>query len=81
VEKTIKIFGTWWCGDCSRARRYLDRSQIHYTWVDIDKDTEGEEFVLSINNGMRSVPTIVFEDGSILVEPTDDELQLKLEMV
>jgi hypothetical protein len=46
--------------------------------VDIDIDESGEEFVLSTNKGMRSVPTILFEDGSILVEPTDTELQYKL---
>jgi hypothetical protein len=49
--------------------------------VDIDKDEVGEEFVLSTNHGMRSVPTIVFEDGSILVEPSDTELRLKFERV
>jgi glutaredoxin-like protein len=79
VDKTITIFGTWWCGDCSRTRRYFDRNQILYTWVDIDKDEAGEEFVLCTNNGMRSVPTIVFEDGSILVEPSEAELRTKLE--
>ncbi len=62
-----------------RARRYFDRNQILYAWVDIDKDEVGEEFVLSTNHGMRSVPTIVFEDGSILVEPSDTELRLKFE--
>jgi glutaredoxin-like protein len=81
VEKTITIFGTWWCGDCLRTRRYFNRNQIIYKWVDIDQDEVGEEFVLSTNNGMRSVPTIVFSDGSILVEPSDTELQLKLENV
>jgi glutaredoxin-like protein len=79
VENAITIFGTWWCGDCVRARRYFDRNQILYAWVDIDKDEVGEEFVLSTNHGMRSVPTIVFEDGSILVEPSDTELRLKFE--
>jgi glutaredoxin len=49
--------------------------------VDIDSDEIGEELVLSTNHGMRSVPTIVFEDGSILVEPTDTELQHKLKEV
>jgi len=81
VEKTITIFGTWWCGDCHQARRYFDRNHIVYKWVDIDSDESGEEFVLATNNGMRSVPTIVFEDGSILVEPTDAELQQKFSTV
>ncbi len=78
VEDLITIFGTRWCGDCSWVRRYFEKHQIPYKWVDIDHDQGGEEFVLHTNNGMRSVPTIVFIDGSILVEPTDAELGHKL---
>ena len=79
LENKITVFGTWWCGDCSRARRCLERNQVIYNWVDIDQDKMGEQFVLSTNSGMRSVPTIVFGDGSILVEPSDKVLQQKLE--
>jgi glutaredoxin-like protein len=78
VENIITIFGTWWCGDCSWVRKYFDKNHIPYKWVDIDADEGGEEFVISTNNGMRSVPTIVFMDGSILVEPSTTELIRKL---
>ncbi len=78
AENIITIFGTRWCGDCSWVRRYFDNNHIVYKWVDIDNDESGEEFVLRTNDGMRSVPTIVFDDGSILVEPTDAELTKKL---
>ena len=78
VEKIITIFGTWWCGDCSRAPRFFDLNHIPYHWVDIDKDEDGEEFVFATNSGMRSVPTIVFVDGSILVEPSESQLQQKI---
>jgi glutaredoxin-like protein len=77
-EKSIIIYGTWWCGDCFRTRRFFDKNKITYQWVDIDKDQKAEEFVIMTNNGMRSVPTILFEDGSILVEPTNAELHDKL---
>ncbi len=77
TENNITIFGTWWCGDCSRARKFFDRNHIPYNWIDIDGDKNGEDFVLTTNNGMRSVPTILFSDGSILVEPTEVELQHK----
>ena len=77
----ITVFGTWWCEDCSRIRKILDRNHIIYHWVDIDRDERGEQFVLSTNRGMRSVPTILFEDGSILVEPTDMEMQHRLEQI
>jgi mycoredoxin len=81
AENTIIIYGTWWCGDCSRTRRYFEHNQINYKWVDIDKDKKGEEFVITTNHGMRSVPTVLFEDGSTLTEPSDAELQLKLSII
>ncbi|PWB50885.1 MAG: NrdH-redoxin [Anaerolineales bacterium] len=74
VETEITIYATWWCGDCSRVRRYFDRNAIRYIWIDVDKDPAAEQFVMAANHGMRSVPTIVFPDGSILVEPTEKEL-------
>ncbi len=80
VEKVITVYGTWWCGDCSRTRRFFDQNHVDYIWVDIDTDEGGEEFVLSTNHGMRSVPTIIFKDGAILVEPTEKELKHKLDL-
>ena len=74
----ITVYGTDWCGDCRRAKRLLDENQISYNWVDIDKDSEGEKFVKTTNRGNRSVPTIVFGDGSILVEPSNPQLIAKL---
>jgi len=76
IENEIIVYGTTWCGDCIRVRRFFDKNNITYHWVDIDQDKRGEEFVFSINCGMRSVPTIVFADGSILVEPSEAELML-----
>ena len=81
VDNAIIIYGTWWCGDCARARRYFDRNHIPYTWIDIDGDEKAEEFVLTTNNGYRSVPTILFKDGSILTEPSEAELQQKFETI
>jgi mycoredoxin len=79
AENVVTIFGTCWCGDCLRVRRFFERNNILYDWVDIDLDENGEEFVLSTNNGMRSVPTVVFDDGVVLVEPSEKQLRHKLE--
>lgn len=76
--KKIIIYGTKWCGDCYRARRILEANQIAFEWLDIDLHQEGEEYVLNINNGMRSVPTIVFGDGQVLVEPSNSQLREKI---
>lgn len=74
----VIIYGTIWCGDCIRTRRFLDKYAVQYRWINIDEDKFGEQIVLKINRGMRSVPTIIFGDGSILVEPSNTALAQKL---
>ncbi|MHC1740898.1 MAG: glutaredoxin domain-containing protein [Anaerolineaceae bacterium] len=77
IEK-IKVYGTSWCGDTRRARSFFDTNNIEYEWIDIDKDPEAAKFVMEVNHGCRSVPTIVFLDGSILTEPSTFELNNKM---
>jgi len=76
----IIMYGTSWCGDCARAKRMFDKKAVKFTWNDIDKDAGARAFVEGVNRGNRSVPTIVFPDGSILVEPSDSELEKKLNL-
>lgn len=75
----IIVYGTRWCGDTRRAQKVLDDRQIDYQWIDIDQDKQGEQFVKETNRGNRSVPTIIFPDGTILVEPGNQELHKKLD--
>ncbi|MEF3274210.1 MAG: mycoredoxin [Chloroflexus sp.] len=74
----IIVYGTNWCPDCLRARRILDQHGAQYTYVNIERDPAAAEFVVKVNNGNQSVPTILFPDGSILVEPSNRALQEKL---
>lgn len=74
----IIVYGTTWCGDTRRARRFLEQNNIPYVWIDIDQDKEARAFVEKVNNGFRSVPTIIFPDGSMLVEPSTRKLGEKL---
>ena len=81
----IVMYGTAWCGDCALAMRIfaqravdLDRIDVHGHGVDIDQHPEVVPLVLKINRGMRSVPTIVFPDGSTLTEPSASQLEQKL---
>lgn len=74
----IIMYGTTWCYETRRARATFDQNNIPYIWIDIDEDMEARQFVERVNNGYRSVPTIVFPDGSILVEPSVAELNRKL---
>ena len=74
----IEIYGTRWCGDCSRSKRLMDKYSVTYNWTDIDEHPEFQDLVKSINNGRNVVPTIAFPDGSSLSEPSDSELMKKL---
>jgi len=76
-ETQIIVYGTNWCYASRRARAFLDEHQIPYQWIDIDKDAEASKLVEKINKGYRSVPTIIFPDGSILVEPSSSQLASK----
>lgn len=78
MDEIIKLYGTSWCGGTRRARRMLDDNKIPYRWIDIDQDKEAQAFVEKTNKGFRSVPTILFTDGSLLVEPSDEQLAEKL---
>ena len=71
------MYVTTWCGDCRMARRWFDAHGIPYEYINIEEDDKAAEFVAGINGGYRSVPTIVFPDGSILVEPGPRELATK----
>jgi len=76
---TIVLYGTTWCYGSRQARQALDESGLAYQWIDIDRDTEARRVVETINEGYRSVPTIIFPDGSVLVEPDWETLLAHLE--
>lgn len=75
---SITVYGATWCGDCLRSKKFLDDRGIAYNWVDTDHDDAARDYVRSLQNGGHSIPTIVFEDGSFLVEPTNAELGQKI---
>ena len=78
TEQEIIMYGTKWCPDCYRSRRVLESRDTSFKWIDIAEDPEAAAEVERLNKGYRSVPTIVFPDGSILVEPSNTELEKKL---
>ena len=70
----IKVYGTTWCGDCTRAKLFMDENDVSYDWTDVDEETQYQDYIKELNNGQMRVPTIIFPDGSILVEPSNEEL-------
>lgn len=80
MESKLTVYGAYWCPDCRRSKKFLGENFIPFNWVDIEEDKEGEAFVIAKNGGKRIIPTIVFEDGSFLVEPSNAELAKKLNL-
>jgi thioredoxin reductase (NADPH) len=74
----IIVYGTTWCPDCKRAKRFFAEQRVPYVNIDIEQDADAMALVERINRGLRSIPTIVFPDGSILVEPSNAQLAEKL---
>lgn len=80
-EKKIVVYSTSWCPDCHRTKYLLDEYGIDYQEVDVDEDPEALAFVKRVNHGHRVVPTVVFTDGTIYVEPPNSALAAKLGLV
>lgn len=80
TPEMITLYGTGWCPDCKRSKQFFGEQRVPYHYVDIDNDSEATAFVEEVNKGFRSIPTIVFPDGSVLVEPSNAQLAEKLGM-
>jgi mycoredoxin len=66
----LTMYSTPWCGYCHRLKSQLDREGIAYDVVDIEQDPAAAEFVMSVNGGNQTVPTVKFDDGSVLTNPS-----------
>ncbi len=74
----ILMYTTSWCGDCRRAKKVFAERQVAYTEINIEDEPDAADQVRRLNSGMQSVPTIVFADGTVLVEPSTPALEAKL---
>ena len=75
---TITMYSTTWCGYCRRLKAQLDREGIAFTEVDIERTPAAAEFVMSVNGGNQTVPTVVFPDGSTVTNPSLAEVKARL---
>ena len=78
ADGIIRMYGTTWCQDCKRAKQFFGEHRVPYAFVDVEQDADGLRYVERVNHGKRVVPTIVFLDGDVLVEPSNAQLAEKL---
>lgn len=72
VPELLTVYGAAWCGDCHRARRYLDRAGVAYRYVDLQVDHQAQAMLDA--EGLRSIPVVVTTDGQVLIEPSEWDL-------
>ena len=75
---TITMFSTKWCGYCRGLKKALDREGIAYTEVDIERHPDGADYVMSVNGGNQTVPTVIFPDGTSATNPSLAEVRIRL---
>ncbi len=73
----VIVYMTSWCPDCTRSRRVLQRSDVAFVEIDIDKIESAEDAMRAQNGGSGKVPTILMDTPNgriVLIEPSDKEL-------
>ena len=77
-QPKLTVYGATWCPDCKRAKKFLSEQLIPYTWVDLGEHPEAQAIVERFNDGKTIIPTLLFEDGSTLAEPSNAQIAAKL---
>ncbi len=81
AEQQLTVYGTAWCADCKRTKRFLGEHRVPYQWVDVDEDPAGLVRMERLQQGGHSVPTLVFPSGAVLIEPSNAALSRELGIV
>jgi glutaredoxin-like protein len=79
AKADITMYGADWCGDCRRSKRLFEELDVQVNHIDVEADASSAAKVIEINGGAKSIPVIVFSDGTHLTEPSDNDLKAKLQ--
>jgi mycoredoxin len=79
AASSVTMYTTTWCGYCFRLKKLMEREGISFAEVDIEADESAADIVMSANGGNRTVPTLVFRDGSALTNPSLEQVKSQLE--
>jgi mycoredoxin len=70
MAEPLTMYTTQWCAFCRRLKSQLARDGIEVVEVDIEADPDAADYVMAVNGGFQTVPTILFPDGSALTNPS-----------
>ncbi|NUS72263.1 MAG: mycoredoxin [Corynebacteriales bacterium] len=74
----ITMYSTTWCGYCTRLKSQLERAGIAYREINIEHDPASADYVMQVNGGNQTVPTVKFPDGTALTNPTLNQVKAQL---
>lgn len=78
MPEPLTMYTTRWCGFCRRLKSQLAREGIEVVEVDIEADPAAADYVMSVNGGNQTVPTLLFPDGSALTNPSVAQVKSRL---
>jgi mycoredoxin len=78
MSQPLTMYTTTWCAFCRRLKSQLARDGIEMAEVDIEQDPAAADYVMSVNGGFQTVPTIVFPDGSAMTNPSAAQVKERL---
>jgi len=79
MTQPLTMYTTPWCGYCRRLKSQLAREGIEITEVDIEREPDAAEYVMTVNGGYQTVPTVLFPDGSTLTNPSVQAIKQRLD--
>lgn len=81
MAAALTMYTTPWCGYCVRLKKQLEREGIPFAEVDIERDHEAAAYVEQVNGGNQTVPTLVFDDGTAMTNPSFQTVLTKLRAI
>jgi mycoredoxin len=78
MAQPLTMYTTTWCAFCKRLKSQLARDGIEISEVNIEEDPAAADYVMSVNGGNQTVPTVVFPDGSAMTNPSAAQVKQRL---
>ena len=78
MAQSLTMYTTTWCAFCRRLKSQLAAEGIEVAEVNIEEDPAAAEYVMSVNGGCQTVPTLVFPDGSAMTNPSLADVRQRL---
>lgn len=74
----LQVVGTRWGAADHSVREFLTRNHVGYRWLDPHATPEAVELLHSRGIDDARLPVVVFNDGTSIVQPTQQELAAKV---